>query len=203
MILLGVATILYFFVHSLLADNRVKARLAGRPIKKSHYRLVYNGVAMGGLVLIGWLYLRTDKQQVGPPLLHTVCADVAGIFMLVAGAVIGSVAFAHYDTAEFLGLRQLRSDALQTEKLQTSGLNAVVRHPLYLATLLVLWGWFVLTPNDAVLLLAILGSGYLYVGAKLEEQKLSSAFGEAYRHYQQQVPMLLPRFSKKIKIEKK
>lgn len=203
MILLASATVFYFLLHSLLVDSGVKARLAGRLIKAPYYRLVYNVVAAGGLVVIAWLYITTEKHPIGPAQLHSVYARAAGILLLLAGVVIGLAAFARYDSAEFLGLRQLKSARQEPEQLNTQGLNAVVRHPLYLATLLVLWGWLLLSPFDAVLLLAILGSAYLYVGARLEEQKLVATFGEAYRQYQQQVPMLLPRLTKRKKIEKK
>ena len=33
---------------------------------------------------------------------------------------------------------------------------------------------------------------YLFVGSKLEERKLEQQFGEAYRSYQRNVPMLFP-----------
>ncbi|GAB4248457.1 MAG: isoprenylcysteine carboxylmethyltransferase family protein [Saprospiraceae bacterium] len=204
MIVLACATVIYFSLHSLLADNRVKASLTGRFIKKSWYRLVYNVVAIGGLGLIGYLFLITEKQAVAPALLGSAIADLVGILMGLSGVFIGLAAFSNYDTAEFLGLQQLRNSEENTASLNTSGWNSIVRHPLYLATLLVLWGWFLLSPYDTVLLLAVLGSIYLYFGARLEEHKLIQTFGNDYREYQKQVPMLIPRFTKwKKKTEKK
>ncbi len=194
MILLAFATVTYFFLHSLLADNRVKARLTKRLIKQSWYRLTYNAIAVGGLGIIAGLFLATERHPVLPGLLHTALFDVSGILLASAGLFIGYTAFKHYDTAEFLGFRNVQpEDAMQ---LNTRGWNAVIRHPLYLATYLMLWGWFLLSPYDSVLLLAVLGSIYLYVGAKLEERKLVEAFGDDYRDYQRLVPMLFPRFTK-------
>jgi methanethiol S-methyltransferase len=36
---------------------------------------------------------------------------------------------------------------------------------------------------------------YILVGAVLEERKLLHEFGDVYARYQQETPMLLPRFS--------
>jgi protein-S-isoprenylcysteine O-methyltransferase Ste14 len=41
-------------------------------------------------------------------------------------------------------------------------------------------------------LLAILWSSWLVVGTVLEERDLVADFGDVYRRYQQQVPMLVP-----------
>jgi protein-S-isoprenylcysteine O-methyltransferase Ste14 len=76
--------------------------------------------------------------------------------------------------------------------LNTSGLNAQVRHPLYFGTLLALWGTFLLYPTDASLLVAGVSTLYLLIGSKLEERKLEQQFGDAYRSYQRKVPMLIP-----------
>ena len=193
---------MYFFLHSLLADNRVKALLTGKSIRKSRYRLVYNVVAIGGFGLIAWLFLTTEKHPILTSQLPNVLVAALGVIFLGTGMYIGYAAFRYYDTAEFLGLSDPQQE--ETSQLNTSGWNSIVRHPLYLATLLGLWGWFLLSPYDTVLLLAVMGTIYLYVGARLEEQKLVEAFGDAYRDYQKQVPMMTPRLTKwKKKTEKK
>ena len=42
------------------------------------------------------------------------------------------------------------------------------------------------------LLLSILWSGWIVAGTVLEERDLVADFGDVYRTYQQQVPMLVP-----------
>ncbi len=42
------------------------------------------------------------------------------------------------------------------------------------------------------LLLNLLWSAWIYLGAHLEERDLRSEFGAAYESYRQQVPMLIP-----------
>ena len=72
-------------------------------------------------------------------------------------------------------------------------MNSYVRHPLYFATLLLIWGMFLVFPKDTVLVLVVITNLYLIVGTKLEENKLVNDFGDVYLDYQKRVPMLLPK----------
>jgi protein-S-isoprenylcysteine O-methyltransferase Ste14 len=65
-----------------------------------------------------------------------------------------------------------------------------VRHPLYACILALLW----VRPEMMAdgLLLSILWSGWIVVGTVLEERDLVADFGDVYRRYQHQVPMLIP-----------
>jgi len=65
-----------------------------------------------------------------------------------------------------------------------------VRHPLYACILAVLWFRPEMMADG--LLLAILWSGWIVVGTVLEERDLVADFGDAYRRYQREVPMLVP-----------
>lgn len=65
-----------------------------------------------------------------------------------------------------------------------------VRHPLYLFMLVMIWSCPNLTMDR--LLFNILWSTWIIVGTLLEERDLVAQFGNAYRDYQQKVPMLFP-----------
>ncbi|MFW5901454.1 MAG: methyltransferase family protein [Thermodesulfobacteriota bacterium] len=65
-----------------------------------------------------------------------------------------------------------------------------VRHPMYAGVFVFIWATPVLTLDR--LLFNLLWSAWLYVGVRMEESGLVSAYGDAYRRYQQFVPMLLP-----------
>ena len=66
---------------------------------------------------------------------------------------------------------------------------AFVRHPWYLAALLLIWARD-LTLADLVVNAVLVG--YLWGGTLLEERKLVQTYGEEYRRYQAQVSMLIP-----------
>src|SRR5690606_31739711 len=76
---------------------------------------------------------------------------------------------------------------------QPRGPYAIVRHPAYALTIL---AWFV-TPMLSLdrLVFGLAMSAYLLVGIRLEEKRLEKRFGEKYRDYRKNVPMLIPRFS--------
>jgi methanethiol S-methyltransferase len=66
-----------------------------------------------------------------------------------------------------------------------------VRHPLYLFMIVLFWSCPILTTDR--LLFNILWTIWVIVGTVLEERDLVEDFGDAYRDYQANVPMLLPR----------
>jgi protein-S-isoprenylcysteine O-methyltransferase Ste14 len=76
------------------------------------------------------------------------------------------------------------------ERLVTGGTYAVVRHPLYFFSLLVIW--FFPTMTLQLLVFNILATLYFIVGSIHEERRLHAAFGEAYKSYSAKVPALIP-----------
>ncbi|MBI5534480.1 MAG: hypothetical protein HY898_17275 [Deltaproteobacteria bacterium] len=73
----------------------------------------------------------------------------------------------------------------------SGGAYRLVRHPLYLAVLMLIW--FVPDVTADRLLFNILWTAWMVVGTVLEESELVAEIGEPYRAYQREVPMLLPR----------
>jgi protein-S-isoprenylcysteine O-methyltransferase Ste14 len=73
----------------------------------------------------------------------------------------------------------------------TTGLFGFVRHPIYLAWILMVFAVHPMT--NSRLLFAVISTVYLIVAIPLEEASLVEAFGDKYRAYQQQVrSRLLP-----------
>ena len=66
---------------------------------------------------------------------------------------------------------------------------------MYLALIIYLWSQ---TFRVADIVVNIVLTIYVIIGTVLEEKKLVLEFGDAYRKYQQEVPMLVP-FTKKGK----
>jgi len=154
------------------------------------YRLVFNGLSLLLLMPLTWFFFSLEKTVVWTPMLKV---PFPGWVFIAFGLFYILASFQRYDLSEFTGFLQMKNGGNPVhENLQTGGMNGKVRHPLYFGTLLVVWGWFIISPTDAVLLLAVLTTLYSYIGAKLEERKLVHQFGEAFRKYQREVPMLIP-----------
>jgi methanethiol S-methyltransferase len=66
-----------------------------------------------------------------------------------------------------------------------------VRHPQYLATLMMIWSCPDLTTDR--LGFNVLWSAWVLLATHWEERDLVARFGERYRDYQRRVPMLVPR----------
>ncbi|HWR14439.1 MAG TPA: isoprenylcysteine carboxylmethyltransferase family protein [Terriglobales bacterium] len=66
-----------------------------------------------------------------------------------------------------------------------------VRHPFYAFGIVALWATPVLSVDR--LLLNVMFTGWIVLGATLEERDLEAEFGEEYTQYRRAVPMLVPR----------
>jgi protein-S-isoprenylcysteine O-methyltransferase Ste14 len=86
------------------------------------------------------------------------------------------------------GVVQVRAQHVLVER----GPYRLVRHPIYLAGLLLALGSFLLHPSPAT---ACLGGGFaagVVLKAWLEERALRSVLGEQYARYAARVPALIP-----------
>jgi protein-S-isoprenylcysteine O-methyltransferase Ste14 len=80
----------------------------------------------------------------------------------------------------------------QKQKLITSGIYGIVRHPLYLSGLLILVGTNIYFGSKWAWLGAILTLIALLLRIPVEEKHLIKRFGEAYIAYKRQTKAILP-----------
>ena len=83
--------------------------------------------------------------------------------------------------------------AQQAGTLASSGWYARCRHPQYLAFIIIMFGFLLQWPTlPTLIMFPILVVVYVRL-ARREEQQALAEFGDAYRHYQREVPAWLPR----------
>jgi methanethiol S-methyltransferase len=180
--------ILYFGLHSLLAASSVK-RSAEHRLGKGfrYYRLGYSLISLVGLV--GLLFLSGSIPAAYFFSSEGVIRYVSLVFTTF-GVILIQVSFRQYNLKGFLGLEP------EAQHLRSDGILRWVRHPIYSGVILITVGFFLFIPNLPSLVSCLCILAYLPVGIMLEEKKLISSFGEAYRSYRKEVPALIPRWSR-------
>ncbi len=86
--------------------------------------------------------------------------------------------------------------ALRTQSLARSGIYAKIRHPQYVAFILIMFGFLVQWPTILTLVMfPVLLVMYWRLALK-EERDTRASFGEAYDDYASKTPRFIPRFRK-------
>ncbi len=180
---------LFGFLHSLLARDWVKEKLYSimpRAAERSTY-VVQSSLC---LALAMWLWQPLDATIWRAEGLMT--ALPYATFALGAGLVLWSTFL--IDHFELFGLRQiwchLHGTEMRASELRTPSLYRIVRHPMQLGVVILLFS----TPHMTAghMLFACAMTAYVFVGLFFEERALLRMFGARYVAYQQSVPMLIP-----------
>ncbi len=176
--------------HSLMARKGFKRALA-RWIPTELERSFY--VMLSGFVLFT---LSLVWSPSAPPL-YDLGGTVWGYLlsgMALLGVVIMVWAATATDALDLVGIRsviRIWRDAPSSEApLKMLRMYKIVRHPLYLGMLLLFW--FTPTMTHDHLFFAEVMTAYLLIGIQFEERDLLATYGETYRQYQRDVPMLIP-----------
>ncbi len=188
--LYGLGWLSFALVHSLLAREKVKSWL--KPAFSAYYRLAYNLFALLHLFavyMLGTFLFEGVPAFERPEWLWWCQGVLHGL-----GWIVMIWAAQEYDLATFGGFRQIRDHfkglmAHDEEPLHFRGFHCWVRHPLYSAGFMILWGRIT---NEFDLCTAIFGSLYLWIGSKYEERHLIRLYGDHYATYKSRVPAFFP-----------
>ena len=177
-------------VHSILAATVVKDFFAKKMRKYfRYYRLCYSIFAA-----ITLMYLLMYQYSFESPVLikSVLLKYISLIVLLIPGFIIMFISIKKY----FLLLSGVRSiyEAAPRAELKVEGIHRYVRHPLYLGTILFVWGLFFIFPMLNNLIAVVLLTGYVWIGIGFEEKKLVKEFGKKYEDYISEVPVLFPGF---------
>jgi methanethiol S-methyltransferase len=201
-VVLAVLVIIWCFLHSAMISVSVTEyfhKRLGHTFR--FYRLFFNMVSALTLIPV-ILYASTARTE--PIFNWDGYMRIIQVLLLGTAALLFFLGASHYDAAQFLGFRQIREETLKrgitdAGELDTSGVLSIVRHPWYLATMLLIWARQL---DISAILINVILTSYLIAGTYLEENKLVGEFGEKYRAYQKRVSMLIPYKWLKSKITK-
>lgn len=174
---------IYGISHSIFASNWMKDLLN---FSKKYYRIVYSIFSLVGLIAI--LFWLAFQQKIWlwevVPLTKGIGLSMATFGLLILRRVIGQIS-----VSEFVGLKP----ETPVPDLIVKGSFEYVRHPIYTGTFLLIWGYFIFSPNDLNLISALCITIYTLIGIQIEEKKLLETFGESYAVYKSKTPMLIPK----------
>lgn len=189
MVWLTFCIFIYCILHSILAESV----LIGSLYYRWWYRLFYVTQSVLLLIPILWIYVCIEPVEL---LSFSLEFKIFLKFIQIGAVLFAVYASISYDNMYFLGVSQVKSrfkDGLKIfndhQSLTIKGALKYVRHPYYFSGLLILWARPMYTKD---MLVNIILSLYIVLGAFNEERKLLKQYGTAYIEYKNTVPMLLP-----------
>ena len=190
--------VLYCVLHSLFAANWWKShmsKLFGRSFK--FYRFYYSVFATFSLFLLFYFLVTIDSPQMFEvSVFSRFAASIGGL----AGIIVMLACMRKYFSV-VTGVEAFWQEKRSAIVLQTGGLHSYTRHPLYFGTLVFIWCLYLFFPSLSNFISCCMISVYTLVGIYFEERKLVIEFGDVYKNYARNVPMLIPRlFTRRSKL---
>lgn len=165
--------------HSVMARTGAKAWIS-RIVPPALERSVYVWIASSLFLAVLWLWRPLPGiawEATGPAAWIGRGVQLYGIWLTFRGAAV-------IDPLDLAGIRQASGDTRPVE-FKVVGPFRLVRHPIYLGWMLLVFGSPVMTASRLVM--AIVSSTYLVLAIPWEERSLVQAYGDRYRNYQRQV----------------
>lgn len=172
------------------------ARILGERFMKCYYRALF--VVISAVSMTGAFFLIMSLPDI---LLYRAPTWLKALMhtLQIAGMIFGMMSLRVLDASEFFGLRQmmrcrkmqdlraLSVDGLSRVSLTKEGVYGIVRHPIYLAGIIMISLQPEITYNR--LLVTVLADGYFLFAAFKEERRLLRHPGLHYEAYRREVPM--------------
>lgn len=193
--LLLVALWLFFSLfHSIFASTRLKENM--QLLMKGNYKYYRVIYSVFSFIILGTTL--TYHFTLKTIILWKV--QLPEVIIAISGMIIGGVVMLFFTKRFFFELSgaHIFLKKKKQETLLKSSLYKYVRHPLYTATLLLVWSIFFYHPALNNLISCICITAYTIIGIHFEEKKLVKDFGESYIQYRSETPMLIPRFIKEV-----
>ncbi len=168
---------LFWLVIHPFAERWRRSKVGARPLLAGTWLLLIIATA---LLTAPWRTLQ---------LYESTWSWLAWAVLFVTGAAMYT-RIGHFGLDNLIGRTEL--DPQLSQRLVTTGMHARVRHPIYLAHLIMLTAWTVgcgLLVAFALWAVAIV-SGFFMIRA--EDAELDRRFGHEYREYKARVPAILP-----------
>jgi methanethiol S-methyltransferase len=161
-----------------------------------YYRLIYSIVAVITLLAASWMTPNWQEIELwrfqGPAL-------VIPALVWAPAVVMFYLTFRFFNIWDFLGLTALgigRRSGASSRKLITWGIYGMIRHPQFAAGLMMLWARNL---TDTGLVINIILSLYLIIGARIEETRLLTLYGDTYAQYMKKVPRFIPHHAPSVR----
>jgi protein-S-isoprenylcysteine O-methyltransferase Ste14 len=179
----------FFLQHSGMIRRSFRSRLSRRVPSECTAAIyaIASGLALSVLMIL-WQPTEVTLYSIHGPVRWV----LRGVFVAsILGFVWGIRALRSLDAFGVEPLENLlHGRPLRETPLTIRGPYQWVRHPLYLFVLAMLWS-NPDVPTDRLVLNASF-TAWIVIGSILEERDLVADFGDDYRRYQTQVPMLMP-----------
>ncbi|MFQ6126258.1 MAG: methyltransferase family protein [Candidatus Heimdallarchaeota archaeon] len=192
-ILIVLSVGVFGFQHSGLSTLKVKSRIVKRLGIKGYTRLFTATSVLALLMTIrilnfsDWFYIFTSPNRINLTLfLPGVCLVGLGVVLVVAAEKV-------LDVSTVADMRSNRKN-----DLMMSGIYTHIRHPLYLASIMLFSGLALIYPFSKVITFAASFCCYVLIGAYLEERKLILVYGKEYLAYKKKTGFMVPKLLKLI-----
>jgi len=187
-IIIILASSLFGLQHSGLSALRIKGRIIDRWGKEGYAR-IFNITSIVTLLIAflsmnfwDWIYFITQPALIQPVFL------LLGVISGLAGVILAMKASSVIDVSTVADMRTDRK-----AELITDGIYSRIRHPLYLATILVFSALALVYPFPVVIVFSLSLIGYTMIGAYFEERKLLKHYGDEYIEYKKTSGFILPK----------